>query len=175
MNMRHVDMGLAFLFLFLFVAPATAADFTHNGITIICPWAEETRNGVTIAPVYMGIRASPQSGDELEEASTDLAAEVQPSTYTRVAGVLRRQRLVSIEVGAGQTIWLEPGGLHLLLVGLKEPLIRNTSFDMELEFDNAGEFEIEVEVVPIGTRPSCAPGGRPGTQPGLPVIPKGSF
>lgn len=159
----------------LIMTPANAADVTHNGITIICPWAEATRNGATIAPVYMEIRASPQAGDRLINAATDFTDRVEMDTYTRFGGVLRRVPLQYIAVEAGQSVQLQPGGLHLLLVGLKGPLIANTSFSMWLEFQTAGGFEIQVDVVPIGAGPSCglpaAPSGGAGPSGGPVVIP----
>jgi copper(I)-binding protein len=176
---------LAFL-LGLLVAPANAADTTHNGITIICPWAEATRNGITIAPVYMEIRASPQSGDRLESAAFFLADQVELDTYARVAGVLRREPIPYIAVEAGQSVQLQPGGFHLLLVGLKQPLVANTTFEMWVQFANAGGFEIEVDVVPIGAGPPCGrpagaappPAGAPprvGAPPVFVPVPRGSF
>ncbi len=174
------------IFLLAFLTPASAANFTHNNITIICPWAEATQNGVTIAPVYMEIHSSPETGDRLTSAAADIAGSVQLATYTRIGGVLQRQQLDHIAVEAGQSVLLVPGGLHLLLVDLKQPLVAGTKFDLWLEFATAGGFLIQVDVVPIGAGPACGPGGGgptilPPPQGGggpviIPVpIPHGSF
>ncbi len=160
------------IFLLAIVTPANAANFTHNNITIICPWAEATPNGITIAPVYMGIYSSPQTGDRLTSAAADIAGRVELATYTQVGGVLQRQPLDHIAVEAGQSVWLVPGGLHLLLVDLKQPLVAGTKFDLWLQFATAGGFPIQVDVVPVGSGPACGmtPGG---VVPGVPGIPGG--
>jgi copper(I)-binding protein len=170
MNMR---LPMALLILFVLALPATAAETTNRGVTVIDPWAVATRRGVNVAPVYMEIRASPQASRRLIGAFTDLSDSVEIYGYARVAGVLRRERLEYINIEAGRS--LVPGGFHLLLVGLKEPLIPNTRFNIWLEFDDGNGFEVEVLVVPIGSRPAVRPVWIPGGPPGPIWGVKGSY
>ncbi len=179
MRMRHIIASA----LVLLATPAAAADITFNGITITCPWTEATRTGVTIAPVYMNIRTSAAVADRLSEAISDLSERIEIYTYARIAGVLQRQPLPNIAIDPGVLVQLQPGGLHLLMVELKEPIVADIPFKIWVKFDNAGGFEVELDVVPIGGSPACgrapagggpAPGPRPLPLP-LPLPPRGSF
>ena len=169
--MRHIIASA----LVLLATPAAAADITFNGITITCPWAEATRTGVTIAPVYMGISTSAAVGDRLSEALSDLSERVEIYTYTRIAGVLQRQPLPNIAIEPGQLVELQPGGLHLLLAGLKQAIVPNIPFKVWIKFDNAGGFEVELDVVPIGGSPACGRGVPASGPLPLPPPPRGSF
>jgi copper(I)-binding protein len=169
----NVRIPMAALILLLCALPAMAAETTSEGVTVIDPWSVATRRGANVAPVYMEIRASPQASRRLVGAFTDLADSVEIYGYIRTAGVLRRQRLQYINIEAGQS--LVPGGFHFLLAGLKEPLIPNTSFKMWLEFDDGNGFEIEVFVVPIGSRRAVGPVWIPGGPPGPIWGVKGSY
>jgi copper(I)-binding protein len=59
----------------------------------------------------------------------------------------------AIEIPAGGKVALTPGGLHIMLVGLKAPLATGRSFPLVLRFEKAGEVKVEVKVesaVPAG-------------------------
>jgi periplasmic copper chaperone A len=188
MKMGIIVAGLA---LSLLANPAQAAEWTHNGVTVDCPWAEATQNGV--APVYMEIRADAQADQRLMSAFSDAAESAEISSYTRVAGVLRRQRIEYLPVAAGQAVQLIPGGYHVLLVGLKEALVAGTTFGAWVEFEPAGGFAIEVLVVRPGAGAPCGAASAPLISPpsgGAPrppavrvlpvpppiyVVPRGSF
>ena len=155
-----IGVIVASMALSLLVLPASAAEWTHNGVTVVCPWAEATDNH--IAPIYMEIRASSEGGQRLTSAFSELAESAEIDSYTRVAGVLRRQRIQYLPVEAGQAVQLLPGGYHVLLVGLKEPLEAGTSFEAWLEFEPAGGLTVEVDVVPPGAGPPCDRGTETG-------------
>ena len=49
----------------------------------------------------------------------------------------------------GQTM-LKPGGLHVMLIGLKQPLKQGESFPLTLTFEKAGELDVSVVVEKAG-------------------------
>ena len=54
-----------------------------------------------------------------------------------------------VDVPAHGEAVLEPGGLHIMLIGLKAPLEEGKSFALTLEFDNAGEIEVVTTIEDI--------------------------
>ena len=62
-------------------------------------------------------------------------------------GVYGMHSVHAIEVspGAASTI-LRPGGAHVMLEGLKQPLKIGETFPLTLTFKNAGQLRVEVEV-----------------------------
>ena len=65
--------------------------------------------------------------------------------------VMRMREVNAIDLPAGKTVELKPGGLHIMLVGLKAPLKAGERFAMKLRFEKAGEVTIDVPVEAVGT------------------------
>jgi copper(I)-binding protein len=51
-------------------------------------------------------------------------------------------------------VTLAPGGMHLMMMGLKEPLKQGERVPLTLVFEKAGKIDVEMVVVPIGATPS---------------------
>ncbi len=54
--------------------------------------------------------------------------------------------IASLEVPAGATVALEPGGHHLMIMGLTKALAVGDKLELDLHFQNAGEVVVEAEV-----------------------------
>ena len=55
-----------------------------------------------------------------------------------------------IEIPAGGTIQLEPGGNHVMLMGLKAPLVEGETLPLTLVFEKAGKVDVDVPVMAPG-------------------------
>jgi len=61
-------------------------------------------------------------------------------------GVMRMRRLDGVDLPSSGTVALAPGGLHMMLFGLKAPLRTGESFPLELRFEKAGKILVQVNV-----------------------------
>jgi copper(I)-binding protein len=62
-------------------------------------------------------------------------------------GIMRMREIDAIAIAPREKLRMRPGaGLHLMLIGLKEPLKEDASFPMTLEFERAGKVEVKVIV-----------------------------
>ncbi|MBD0274830.1 MAG: copper chaperone PCu(A)C, partial [Acetobacteraceae bacterium] len=66
--------------------------------------------------------------------------------------VMRMRAVEVIEVPAGQTVTLRPGGLHLMLIGLALPLREGETVPVTLRFERAGVVPVELSVQAAGAR-----------------------
>lgn len=82
----------------------------------------------------------------LVEAKADVSETVELHTHTHVDGVMKMRRLPKIPLPAGADTVLEPGGLHVMLIGLRDPLVAGQRFDLTLVFEDASQKTVEVEV-----------------------------
>jgi hypothetical protein len=64
--------------------------------------------------------------------------------------VMRMRQIDGIDLPAGKTVELKPGGMHLMLIGLTKPLREHDSFPLTLVFEHARGVEVEVEVGKAG-------------------------
>ncbi|MEM7046202.1 MAG: copper chaperone PCu(A)C [Pseudomonadota bacterium] len=125
----------AMLFLVIGIAEATASDLVFHEARVILTH-EQSLHGAG----YLTIRNDSGQDDRLIKASCNCASRVEIHTMT-MDGDIMRMRPVSngLEIPAGQEISLHPGGLHLMLIGMKSspsPLI------MTLIFERVGEVRV---------------------------------
>lgn len=55
-----------------------------------------------------------------------------------------------LEIKPGSTVTLEPGGLHAMLIGLKQPITQGGRVQGTLVFERAGKVDVEFAVQPLG-------------------------
>ena len=147
MIMRIVSLFLTFLFL---VSPAWAHEEKSEHLTISHPWSRATAPSQKVGAVFMKISTNGNIPDRLIGAESPDAETVQIHGHTMVNDVMRMRPVEGVDIPAeGQAI-LEPGGFHIMLVGLKAPLFEETVIPLTLEFEKAGKVEIEAVIEAAG-------------------------
>ncbi len=141
--MPRILLSLAALSLAVSVAAAQTTP------TVDQPWARATAGGGTAGVAYLTLTAHGQ-GDRLIGASTPVAdmAELHQSSEDR--GVTRMRPVDGLALDPGKPIILAPGGVHLMLMGLKQPLKQGTSFLLTLTFEHAPPVTVQVPVKAAG-------------------------
>jgi len=151
-----IGMALALL-----ATLATAHGSNVGDIAIGHPFATPSLAGTTNGAAYFAsLENTGASADKLVRASTPVAARVELHTMAVDAqGVMRMRELEGIALAPHEKIRMRPGmGMHLMLIGLKEPLKDGVRFPMTLEFARAGKVEVTVVVQ------SAIPGGAPASH-----------
>jgi copper(I)-binding protein len=96
---------------------------------------------------YLAVSNAGSEADRLLGARSGVAARVELHTHANDNGVMRMRPLDGgIEVPAGGTAALAPGGDHIMLMDLKAPLAEGDSFPLTLVFERAGEITVDVKV-----------------------------
>ena len=67
--------------------------------------------------------------------------------------VMQMRQVEAIALPAGKVVKLEPGGLHVMFIGLKQPLALGSKVPVTLKFEKAGEVSVEFDVTsrPVST------------------------
>jgi periplasmic copper chaperone A len=127
---------------------ANAHGYDAGDLRIGHPWARPTVPGQGVGGGYLKLTNKGTSADKLVSAKVDagVAQRVELHSMRMDGNMMRMQEVAAIEVPAGQTVELAPGGLHLMLMGLKAPLKAGDSFPMTLRFEKAGEVKVDVKV-----------------------------
>jgi len=61
-------------------------------------------------------------------------------------GAMLMQEIDQLPLPAGSTVRLAPGGYHIMLIDLVEPLVVGDTFELTLDFENADDLTVTVEV-----------------------------
>jgi periplasmic copper chaperone A len=122
-----------------------AHSFKAGAIDIGHPWARPTAAGQKAGGGYLKL-TNAGAADRLLSASSDVADSVELHTMSMDGNVMRMRQVEGIDLPAGQTVELKPGGLHIMFMGLKAPLKEGSKFPVKLKFEKAGEVVVEVKV-----------------------------
>jgi len=128
-------------------APALAHDFKAGELTIDHPWAKPSIGNAPNSAAYMTIMNAGSAGDHLESAASPVANKVELHTHIMDGNIMRmRQVEGGVSVDGKGAAKFEPGGLHVMLFGLKQTLKEGDTFPMTLTFRKAGNVMVEVKV-----------------------------
>lgn len=102
---------------------------------------------------YMTVRNTGNESVTLTGLSTDLAImpEIHRST-TNEQGVSSMSPAGDLAMAPGETISLEPGGLHVMLMQLQRPMTEDDNFLLTLEFSDGGTVQVDVPILGIAAR-----------------------
>jgi len=125
-------------------------------------WVRTTVQGQKGTGAFMKLTAP--NGATLISASTPVAGVAEVHEMKMEGDVMRMRALPGLELPAGKTVELTPGGFHVMLMDLKTTLPKDSTVPLTLVFKDAKGVQSKVELkVPVAT---AAPGGGAAAAPG---------
>ena len=111
-------------------------------------WVQEGPPSQTITAAYMTIENHTGVDIALRSAGTEVAQTVELHKMELVDGIMKMHRVQTIDIPAGGTAELKPGGYHLMVIGLKKELKEGDKVTITLEFSNDLRKTITIPVKP---------------------------
>lgn len=134
---RNVVLILVALLLLSSCAPAAKEMVVYDA------WTRPAAQGANGA-VYFVIHFS--AAEELVGISSDAAEAVEIHESRMNGDVMEMRQVQSVPLGAGEDVLFEPGGLHAMLVGLKQDLKTGGEVEITLHFKNYQDIPLRVLV-----------------------------
>jgi copper(I)-binding protein len=121
--------------------PAVVVDETMSG------GASESPSMAGTGAVFMRLVNQGREADRLRGGTTDVAKAVEIHE-TRVEGGVATMRMLAdgLEVPARGEVLFQPGGYHIMLVGIQRTLEVGDKFTLDLQFEKSGVLTVEAEV-----------------------------
>jgi len=132
-----------------------------GGIRIEHPWARATPPSAPSGAAYMIVRNGGSQTDRLIAVRSAAAAHVEIHASTRDGNIVRMTSVPGgVAIPAGGKVAFEPTGLHLMLAGLKHPLVQGQTLPLTLTFERAGDIEVDAAIDSVGASgPAAGMGG----------------
>jgi copper(I)-binding protein len=131
----------------------TACSRASEGPDIVAEdaWARpvvvsDTATGSWNSAVYVVLENRGQADDRLVAASTDAAVTVEIHESRVEDGVMRMRQVEAVALTAGERVALEPGGLHVMLMGVTRSLVAGDTIAVTLQFTSSDPLTIRVPV-----------------------------
>lgn len=109
--------------------------------------------GIGSSAAYVSVHNA-GAADRLLGAASPAATKVTIHATSNVGGVSRMRPAGAIPIAAGKMIMMKPGGLHIMLSGLKAPLRPGATLPLILRFEKAGTVNVRLPVRAPGSAPT---------------------
>jgi copper(I)-binding protein len=127
---------------------ALAGDVAKVGDLVIQDgWARATLGQLKTSAAYLTVVNEGDETDRLIAAASPAAGRAELHAHLMDGGIARMRPVDAIEVAPGAPVVLEPGGLHVMLMGLKAPLAEGETLPLTLTFETAGSIQLELPVL----------------------------
>jgi periplasmic copper chaperone A len=148
--MKFMIHALTFSMAALFAASASTAmaeESAADKITVEDGYVRAVPPVSPTSAAFMKLTNTAQSAHQLKSAESDIAEFVELHTHTMGENGMHEMRKVEqIELPAGETTALKPGGLHVMFINLKNPLEAESQVDVKLNFEDGSSKELTLPV-----------------------------
>ena len=121
---------------------ATAAE----NMMIVDPYVRAVPPGQTVSACFMQLKNNSSMAHAIVKASSDVAKVVELHTHTHENGMMMMRQVEKMDIPANGETTLQPGGLHIMLIGLHNELKLDQKVSITLEFEDGSKKQIEAPV-----------------------------
>ena len=119
-----------------------------SDITIQEPYVRATPPNLPNSAAFMRLKNSSNKNIAVVNATSNVSKVVELHTHDMKDGVLKMYKIPKIDIPANGETVLKPGGLHIMFIGLYNPLVKGEKVTFTLEFSNG---ETKTITAPIKT------------------------
>lgn len=143
--MRFIPLSRLLAVALLIAAGPVAAEALDD-VTFNDPYVRGVPPGQPNSAAFMQI-VNKGSGDHaLVSGSSPVSEVVELHTHTMEGGMMRMRQVDKIDLPAGETVSLQPGGLHVMLIGLKQKLVPDEEVELTLTFEDGSAVTLKAPV-----------------------------
>jgi periplasmic copper chaperone A len=127
-----------------------AANARANGIVVTGAYARASSGAsARTGALYLTIRNEGPAPNALVAVSTDAAAGAMIHETAVENGIATMRHVEKLDIAPGEEASFAPGGMHIMLMGLKKPLRPGDRLRVTLIFRTAGDIRIDVPVAGV--------------------------
>jgi len=124
-----------------------AMPVTVGDLEISAGWARAMRPGQPTGGGYLTIANKGGEADRLAGVSSTAAGKVEIHSMAVVNDVMVMRPVEGgLDISAGATVELKPGGLHLMFLNVSEPFQNGGAVPLTLDFEKAGKVDVALPV-----------------------------
>jgi periplasmic copper chaperone A len=153
--MKRTTIGFVFAAMMagLFVTSARADDVKAGDLVISQGWTRATPGTSKLGGGFLTIENKGSAPDKLIGASGDFAGKIEVHEMKMDGGVMKMRPVEGgLTIDAGKTVKLAPGGYHLMMMDLKNPLKQGDKLPLTLQFEKAGNVAVTLDVEGVGAQ-----------------------
>lgn len=115
-------------------------------IQVSHPYAREVPPGAMASASFMGLKNTSDHDIYLIQADSNVAKKVELHTHIHDNGVMRMRQVPDIKIPAHGMTMLQPGGFHIMLIGLKQKLVKGQQIQVKLTFKDGSHKTVSMPI-----------------------------
>ena len=141
------------------VCGSAYAQAGNPNVDIKDAWVRSTVPGQMGTGAFMKITA--KAGTQLVGVSSPVAGVGEVHEMKMDGDIMKMRAMPVLDLPAGKTVELKPGGYHVMLMDLKQPLLKDSKVPLTLMFKDAKGVQSKLALtLPVNNiAPGVAPGG----------------
>lgn len=142
----HAGHGAMPMPMIMPMGPVTLGDLELSG-----PFTRATLPGAKVGGGFLTILNKGETDDRLVSATSPAAKDVQIHEMKMEGEVMQMRQLTDgVVIPAGSTVTLQPGGLHIMFMGINAPFAQGATVPVTLTFEKAGTVTLDLAVEAVG-------------------------
>lgn len=124
-----------------------------ESIEVMDPYVRMVPPNAPVTAAFMTIRNQDGQDHSLVSAKAHINKTTELHTHIHDKGVMRMRQVEKIDLAAGEETVLQPGGLHIMLIGLNTPVKKGQKIKLDLTFEDGSVKTVEAmgrPIVPMG-------------------------
>ncbi len=109
-------------------------------------WGRAAADSDSAAAAFMTLTNTGMTEDRLVSVATEIADVAELYAVRLEGGDILLRRVEALTMPGGATVQMQPGGLHVMLTGLRTPMPEGETFPLTLNFERAGAITIAAHV-----------------------------
>lgn len=118
-------------------------------IQVSKPYAREVPPGAMASASFMTLKNTSDHDIYLIQADSNVAKKVELHTHIHDNGVMRMRQVPDIKIPAHGMTMLQPGGFHIMLIGLQQKLVKGNDIKVTLTFKDGSHKTVTMPVKSI--------------------------
>ncbi|RJR16306.1 MAG: copper chaperone PCu(A)C [Nitrospiraceae bacterium] len=132
--------------LFFVLLHLVSSAYAHEQVSVDNAWVRSAPPGADVMAAYMILKNESEETRVLTKVSSSMFNRIEIHRTEMHEGIMKMIPQDSLPVPAGSSVTLEPGGLHLMLIGPKSVPKEGDEVDLNLKFSNGHSQRIKVPV-----------------------------
>ena len=118
-------------------------------VSVSNAWSRATPPATTVGVVYAELVATAADALIAIDAG-DVAERAELHVSSNEGGTMKMRPMTSVTLAASQPVRFQPGGMHIMLIGLRKPLVAGTAVPLTFKFRSAASLRVEAKVIGPG-------------------------
>ena len=120
-------------------------------ISVIEPYIRAMPPGQPVTAMFLQLNNASGDSHALVKAESDVSKSVELHEHKMQDGMMKMGQVAQIDLAPNVSTALQPGGYHIMLIGLKNDLAEGQNVDVNLVFQDGSNIKIQAPVKKIQT------------------------